>query len=263
MSSTPFLFRLARFARLLAHFARGLATLALRFHRYPEAERTAAIQQWSQQLLAIVHVESRFTGMPPSGGLIVMNHISWLDIFVLNAVAPSRFVAKSEIATWPLVGYLCTKSGTLYIERAKKTAARTTNRRIAESLAQGDRVALFPEGSTTYGDQLLRFHAALLQPAIAAGGSVHPVTLQYVDPEGRRTIAGSYVGEESLVDSVWRLLGARRVIARLQFGTPERAAGRHRRELADTLHAVINRSLASDEANPAPGIAAGLQAAPR
>lgn len=257
------MFRLARFARLLAHFARGLATLALRFDRYSEAERADAIQRWSRKLLAIVHVESQFIGAPPAGGLIVMNHISWLDIFVLNAVAPSRFVAKSEIAQWPLVGYLCTKSGTLYIERTRKTAARTTNRRIAESLERGDRVAIFPEGSTTYGDQLLRFHAALLQPAITIGGAVHPVTLQYVDPEGRRTIAGSYVGEESLVSSVWRLLGARRVIARLQFGSPEQASGRHRRELADALHATVSRTLASAEDRPAPGTAVGLRGALR
>lgn len=140
-----------------------------------------------------------------------------------------------------------------YIERTRKTAARKTNHLIPEALARGDHVAVFPEGTTTAGDRLLRFHAALLQPAIASGGSVHPASLQYFDAVGLRSDAVSYVGDESLIGSVWQLLGAQYVLARLQFDGAEAAAGRHRRVLADTLHATISRRLAFDAPTPAPG----------
>ena len=223
----------------------------------------SAIQQWSRKLLEIVRVQVDTVGLPPHGGLVVMNHISWLDVFVLNAVAPSRFVSKAEVARWPLVGYLVSRSGTLYIERTRKTAARKTNHLISEALAGGDRVAVFPEGTTTAGDRLLRFHAALLQPAIASGGCVHPASLQYLDAAGLRSDAVSYVGDESLVGSVWQLLGAQFVLARLQFDGAEAAAGRHRRELADTLHATISRRLEFDAPSPAPGTLGDPLAVPR
>ena len=124
-------------------------------------------------------------------------------------------------------------------------------------------MAVFPEGTTTAGDRLLRFHAALLQPAIVSGGSVHPASLQYLDAAGRRSGAVSYIGDESLVGSVWQLLGAEFVLARLQFDDAQAAAGRHRRELADALHATISRRLAFDAPPPAPGTLGDPPAAPR
>ncbi len=192
-----------------------------------------------------------------------MNHISWLDVFVLNALAPSRFVSKAEVARWPLVGYLCTKSGTLYIERTRQTAARRTNRLITEALARGERVAVFPEGTTTPGDRLLHFHAALLQPAIASAGKAYPATLRYLDPDGKRSPAVSYVGAETLIGSVWQLLGAPRVTARIDFGPGEPAAGRNRRELAATLRATISRHLNLETLHKEPGTRDDLRSGPR
>lgn len=235
--------RLARFAGLAAHFVSGLLILAARFHHYSRRRRLAEIRRWSRKFLRLAGVRLEHAGQTPSAGLIVMNHISWLDVIVLNALAPSRFVSKAEVARWPLVGYLCTKSGTLYIERSRKTAARRTNSLIAEALAQGERVAVFPEGTTTAGDRLLHFHAALLQPAIASAGIAYPAALHYLDPGGGRSRAVSYVGAETLIGSVWQLLGAKRVIARIEFGRAEPASGRYRRELASALHATISRQL--------------------
>ena len=240
-----------------------MSTLAFSFHKYTAAGRLAAIQHWSLGFLAIVRVRVEHSGELPERGLIVMNHISWLDVFVLNAVAPSRFVSKVEVARWPFVGYLCTKSGTLYIERTRKTAARRTNRMISDALEQGDRVAVFPEGTTTSGDRLLRFHAALLQPAIASAEIVHPVTLQYFDADGRRSKDVSYIGDETLVGSVWQLLGAESVLTRLRFGAGESTAGRHRRELADALHSTVSRRLDRGAAAQAPGTTDDRPAAPR
>lgn len=238
--------RLGRFVRLAAHFVGGLVTLAFRFQHFGDQRRLDEIRRWSRKFLLLSGVQLRRVGRPPSAGLIVMNHISWLDVIVLNSVAPSRFVSKAEVAHWPLVGYLCTKSGTLYIERNRKTAARRTNQLITDALARGERVAVFPEGTTTSGDHLLPFHAALLQPAIAGAGVTHPAALRYLDTRGERSRAVSYVGDETLIGSIWQLLGAKRVIARLEFGRAEPATGRNRRELAGALRATIIRHLDLD-----------------
>jgi 1-acyl-sn-glycerol-3-phosphate acyltransferase len=243
MAPASFSVRLVRFARLVLHFAQGLLTLAFRFERYSYQQRISAIQRWSADFLRIVGVSVEHTGELPPAGLLVLNHISWLDVIVVNALAPSRFVSKAEVARWPLVGYLCTKSGTLYIERSRKTAARKTNGSIARALADGERVAVFPEGTTTTGEALLHFHAALLQPVITSAGRAYPATLRYLDSAGGRSVAVSYVGDETLVGSVWQLLGANEVVARIEFGQPEPAAGRHRRELASALHATISQQL--------------------
>lgn len=211
-------------------------------------------------LLAILNVRIEHSGTPPEAGMIVMNHISWLDVIVLNSLAPSRFVAKAEVARWPLVGYLCTMGGTLYIERNRKAAARRTNEVIAGALLRGERVAVFPEGTTTVGDRVLRFHAALLQPAIATAGMVHPVSVQYFDSLLRRSADVSYVGDETLFDSVWKLLGAIYVVARVDFGAPHAAHGMHRRALADGLHQSISRALLDGTPNMEPETSARLQA---
>jgi 1-acyl-sn-glycerol-3-phosphate acyltransferase len=263
MAPTPQLQRFARFARLLAHFAQGLATLAFRFGRYSSVRRGAEIQRWSRGFLRIAGVRVEHSGVPPASGLVVMNHISWLDIIVLNSVAPSRFVSKSEVARWPLVGYLCTKSGTLYIDRSRKTAARRTNQLITDALVSGERVAVFPEGTTTVGDKLLHFHAALLQPAIASEGRVTPIALRYLDPQDRRSPAVSYVGDETLVGSVWQLVSAKRTTARLEFGAPELTAGRHRRELAEALRGTITRRLGLGNLDTPPGKHAGPRSSPQ
>jgi 1-acyl-sn-glycerol-3-phosphate acyltransferase len=243
MSSSSLFPRLAKLVRLVAHFASGLVILAIKFRRYSKSRRLEEIRRWSRKFLRLANVHLEHAGETPAAGLVVMNHISWLDVIVLNALAPSRFVSKAEVARWPFVGYLCTKSGTLYIERSRKTAARRTNRMIAEALADGERVAVFPEGTTTSGDRLLHFHAALLQPVIASAGIAHPAALRYLDSRGARSKAVSYVGAETLIASVWQLLGAERVIAKIEFGRAEAAARRGRRELAGALHATISRHL--------------------
>jgi 1-acyl-sn-glycerol-3-phosphate acyltransferase len=257
MASVSLLGRVARFAALATHFANGLLTLACGFPRYSDARKSAEILNWSRKFLRLTHVRVEHTGQVPKAGLIVMNHISWLDVVVLNALAPSRFVAKSEVAKWPFVGYLCTKSGTLYIERSRKTAARRTNQLITEALLRGERVAVFPEGTTSPGDTLLQFHAALLQPAIASGGLAYPASLRYLGTDGLRSNEVSY-GDESLLGSVWKLLDARCVTARVAFGSPEQATGRHRRELASALHAAISHGLTPDSRDRGPETDAGL-----
>ena len=243
---TPVIIRGVRLTRTVVHLFRGLATTAFVFPFAGHGARNRMIQRWSLRLLHILAVElerldpdAKF----PSRVVIVANHISWLDIFVLNATQPSRFIAKSDIKRWPLIGQLVGSVGTLFVDRTRRRDASRINAQIEHALEAGDVIALFPEGTTTYGRELLPFHGSLLQPVVAAGGHVLPVAIRYTHLDGSHSDAPSYVGEMSLVGSVRQLLRARRTRVRLHLGVPLPTAGRHRREVAAEAHDAIRTAL--------------------
>ena len=173
--------------------------------------------------------------------LVVLNHLSWLDILVVHAARHLRFVAKSNIRHWPLIGTLSTGGGTLYIERERRRDAMRLVHHMSEALRQGDLIAVFPEGTTGDGRDLLPFHANLLQAAISAGVPVQPAALRFADSASDdTTFAPSYVGDESLLDSVWRTLCAPPITAYLRFGDPQDSRGRERRAWAMALHTEVD-----------------------
>jgi len=138
--------------------------------------------------LRIVGLARTTRGTPSrAGGAIVANHASWLDIFVLNAGQPVTFVAKSEVAAWPGIGWLARATGTLFIRRDRH-AARDHIAAIRDRLIAGQRLVFFPEGTSTDGLRVLPFKttlfAAFLDPAMPADLTVQPVTLRYVAPDG-------------------------------------------------------------------------------
>lgn len=227
--------------RLTAHVIEGaLVTLCV----YPfitTATRGKLRQRWSRRLLRCLGVELQAQGAAvPPGSLIVANHVSWLDVFVINALVPSAFVAKAEVRRWPLIGWLAARNDTVFLQRGSRGHASIVNREIG-ALLQGERnVAVFPEGTTTDGTQVLHFHAALLQPAIETGRIVQPLAVSYRTPAGARCHAPVYDGDVSLGQSLARILAAPRIIARTDSVTPvPGAAGRRRRELAVQLHDAI------------------------
>ena len=243
---TPVIVRGVRLTRAVVHLFRGLATTAFVFPFAGHGSRNRMVQRWSHQLLRILAVELESADPDakfPQRVVIVANHISWLDIFVLNATQPSRFIAKSDIKRWPLIGLLVGSVGTLFVDRTRRRDAARINAQIEHALAAGDVIALFPEGTTTYGRELLPFHGSLLQPVIAAGGHVLPAAIRYTHLDGSHSDAPSYVGEMSLIGSVRQLLRARRTRVRLHFGVPLSTAGRHRREVATEAHAAIRAAL--------------------
>jgi 1-acyl-sn-glycerol-3-phosphate acyltransferase len=238
--------RLARLARLCAHLVRGLLIAGLRFPRLSQAARDAEKRRWSQKLLSILAVSVHETNDPPQLPrccMFVLNHISWLDIFVVDATFPATFVAKAEIRSWPVVGWLCTLVGTMYIERGKRAAARHARNAIAAELASGTLIAICPEGTTTFGDTLERFHAALFQPAIDAGATIQPVALRYVDASGRRTDAAGYVGDTSFVQSLWTILSTPHMTAEITYAGRFAAAGETRRAMAEKAERAIAGAL--------------------
>jgi len=243
---TPIAVRFLRLARLALHLLRGLAVAWLFYPRLSEAEKDARKRRWSKKLLAILSISLREKNVPkelPDRCMLVLNHISWLDIFVIDARFPATFIAKSEVRDWPVVGWLCTLVGTLYIERGSRTAARRANSAIAAELERGVLVAVCPEGMTTYGRSLERFHPALFQPALDAAATLQPIALRYLDSSGMHTDAAGYVGETSLLECVWTIVSTRRMIAELGLLAPISVRGQTRRSLAEKTEAAIADAL--------------------
>jgi 1-acyl-sn-glycerol-3-phosphate acyltransferase len=231
-----------RIARALAHALAGWFTIAFAFPRLSEAQQHARVQAWAHKLLRILGIELVVQGTPPLSGpvLLVANHISWLDILVMHAARHCRFIAKSEVHHWPLIGRLATGAGTLYIEREKRRDAMRVVHHMAERLRAGEVLAVFPEGTTTDGTRLLPFHGNLVQAAISAQAPVLPMALRYEDARtGAISLAPAYVDDDTLVGSVWRLLRAPPVRARVSFGDLQQPRGRDRRAWAHDLHAAV------------------------
>lgn len=194
----------------------GLFTVTFIFPRISYDRRDRIIARWSRWLLRACGIrlkEELAPGASPLGALhsqslIVANHISWLDIFLMLASTSAHFVAKSEIAAWPLVGRLVAGAGTLFIERGKRHAVHQLNERIESMLAAGRRIAVFPEGTTSDGLRLLQFHGNLLEPALRIGAPIIPVGIRYTDLQGRHSEAIDFTGDVSLGKSLTNVLGA-------------------------------------------------------
>jgi len=233
-----------RLLRVLIHLFRGLATCALVFPLIDEAGRRARIKAWSIRLVALCGVRVRILhhqgAQPAPRALMVANHVSWLDIFVINSLHPTRFVAKSDIRGWPLIGWLCEKTGTIFIARGKLRDVRRIYQGLVESLHAGEHVAFFPEGTTAPQGSLLPFHANLFEAAIEAEVPVQPYAVRYLDTLGRLHPAADFVGDMSFVESIFSVLKAGGMTAELRvlpvIATSEAS---HRRELADAARAAI------------------------
>lgn len=247
-----------RLARLTVHLLAGLATCALIFPWASRRLRDAATRRWSRKLLAIcnVRVEAAPGAAPLEHALFVANHISWLDIFVINSLYPCRFVAKAEIRAWPVLGWLAAAAGTVFIARGNRRELRHIFKGIVAVLAQGERVAFFPEGTVAQQGSVLPFHANLFEAAVDARVPVQPCALAYLDDAGNWHRGVDYTGDVSFVDSLMTILQGAPVRARLACLKPLEGAGAHRREVAQAAHDAIQAALAPAarpvEAEPLP-----------
>lgn len=231
-----------RLLRVLWQIVRGFWIIRRRFSRLEAAERQQHVQHWAAQMLGALGIELRREGPPLASGpvLLVANHISWLDILVLHAAGYCRFISKSDVRRWPLIGYMAHEAGTLFIERESRRDAHRMVYFMAERLQAGDVLAVFPEGTTSDGVVLKPFHANLIQAAILADVPVQPVALRFVDgSSGQISHAPRFVDEDTLVGSVLRTLAAQDVQAHVLIGPPEHHAGRDRRRWAQDLREQV------------------------
>jgi 1-acyl-sn-glycerol-3-phosphate acyltransferase len=184
-------------------------------------------------------------GLPPDGEpmLIVANHVSWLDVFALNAVCPARFVAKVETRDWPLAGTIARNFGAVFIRRESPRDAARVKDVVAGCLRRGERVAVFPEATTTDGTRLLRFRPAMFQAARDAGVRVQPVAIRYPAADGTANPAPAFVDDMTFVDSLRRLLREPSVDVELDFAAPIRSVDLERRDLAALARGAVAAAL--------------------
>ena len=239
---------LCRLVAVALHIVRGLYIVYLRLPHMSRLQRHAQVQQWSAELLRRCGVSLQVCGQlatPANGAglLLVANHISWLDIEALHAVCFCRFVAKSEVEQWPVVGTLANSAETIYLQRTSRRDTFRVLDGIAESLRSGDVVAVFPEGTTSDGRTLLPFYANLLQAPIDANAAVQPVALQFFDKAGRISLAPCYIGDDTLLASIWRTLRTQGLVVRVTFGTAQLPDGRTRQQLAQAMHDAVGQML--------------------
>jgi len=224
----------------------GLWVVAWVFPRLSNAQKSARISAWALDLLALAAIKFEFSGVPCQSGpmLLAANHISWLDIVLMLASSPCHFVAKSEIARWPLLGRLTRAAGTLFIARDSARDALRVVHHMADELRAGAVLAVFPEGTTSDGLRLLPFHANLFQAAISADAPVQAVALQFVDARsGQVSRTPCYIDDDSLIESVWRTLRAPPLLARVRFGAVQTCQQRSRRVWAQDVRLEIGMLL--------------------
>lgn len=227
------------------HLARGAATLAFAYPAVDHARRLSLKQRWSRKLIAVLGIECRFKGgSSRETTLIVANHSSWVDIFVINVLVPAAFVCKEDVRSWPLIGWFSTKTDSIYLRRGNRRAARGVAGEVRTALLSGLTVAAFPEGTTHEGAGVLPFHSALFQAAVDARCAVQPMALNYTDGKGVATTRVAYCGDTSFIASLWQICCSKDLRADLHVLPPIRAEGRRRQELAKEARGRIAASLA-------------------
>ncbi len=222
----------------------GLLTLVLIFPLAGQKVRLEFKRLWSGVLLILCGVRVSYSGEPLRHGptLWVINHVSWLDIFAINHVRPAVFIAKSEIRRWPLLGWLVAGADTIFIERASRHALQKVSRAVQDKFESGQVVGLFPEGTTSQGYDLLPFYANLFEPARRANVPIQPVALLFFHHNKRSDFA-AFVGDENLVQNLWKVLGATGVRIEVDFlapiWVPDGLPAPARAELGARAHQVL------------------------
>ncbi len=225
--------RIRRIAALAVHIALGVSLAALAFPFLVPTRRNRVIGWWARRLLRVLGVRLNAQPAPalPEGALLVCNHVSWLDIYLILATRRVHFVSKSEVRGWPVVGWLAHQTGTLFLERGRRADTARINADMHALMAQGRWVAIFPEGTTSDGRGLKRFLPSLLQPAVELGCPILPAALRYRTLDGGYSATPAYVDDISLWQSMLRIVSEPGLVADLRFASPLTPSG-HRRELA-------------------------------
>ena len=208
---------------------------------------------WCSMVCRILNVEVETVGTPSHETCLwVANHISWLDIIALGALHPLLFVAKEEVADWPVMGYLARRLGTLFVRRGDAEQTGSIAEKMTWQLRQGRQIMLFPEGTTTTGERVLRFHAKLFQPAQLAQVQVQAIGLEY---QGEAKTFAPFIGEDNFLPHLLQILDRDRVRLRVHYCQPL-PLGLHRDILAQTTRkqvvAALSPKLAADEGKVAP-----------
>jgi 1-acyl-sn-glycerol-3-phosphate acyltransferase len=236
-----FMFRALWFAaELLIYFA-AFCWLLLRHSGKPtQAARSRWLQWCSRRTLRVFAVQTEFTGPPPHTGLLVSNHLSYLDVLVLVSLMPAVFVSKSEVKNWPVFGWFARLAGTLFVDRTRRSDVTRMNSLIEKSLSTGNVLVLFPEGTSWNGSEVLPFKSSLLEPIVGAKFPLAVGHLRYALDDGDAANDICYWGDATFFPHLVNMMTKNHIHARVCFASiPHPAA--NRKELAQQLHAEISR----------------------
>jgi 1-acyl-sn-glycerol-3-phosphate acyltransferase len=194
------------YLKIFLHVLYGFFVVVAQFRFANQSQRDALLQNWSNNLLKILRVELELIGIDQhsnQGVLYVSNHISWLDIHVINAWQPMRFVAKKEVGEWPVFGWFAKQLNTLFIDRQMRGDSKNVSQKMSLALSQGDRVCIFPEGTSTDGHHVLPFKPNLFQAALEANAPCLPISITYINShDGKINIGPAFIGEMGLLESI-------------------------------------------------------------
>ena len=200
--------------------------------------RAAWLHRACRRHIKIYSCDYSSTGPVPKSGLLVSNHLSYLDILVIAAITPAIFVSKSEVRGWPVIGWLTALAGTVFIVRERRSHVGAVNQEIAAALNAGALVVVFPEGTSTNGEEVLPFRSPLLEPVTTGAHPIATGCLHYELDGGDARHEVCYWGDHTFFSHAVNLLGKRRVRATMRFGTFQRTTD-DRKKLAEELRAAV------------------------
>jgi 1-acyl-sn-glycerol-3-phosphate acyltransferase len=207
----------------------------------PASSRDRVARWFARWLLAGLGVRLRCDPVARlsdgTGTLIAANHVSWLDVIALLAVEPAGMLAKRETRQWPLIGGIADRIGTVYADRERLRELPGTVTELTGALRSGRSMVVFPEATTWCGTSSGRFRPAMFQAAVDAGAPVRPVTVRYRLADGRPTTLPAFVGDDTLVASLRRIIGASGLTVEVTPGATLEP-GMNRRALARAAEAV-------------------------
>ncbi len=241
--------QLQRGSRLVLKLLKGLLLIGCVFPHLRPSERDVLIESWCREVLDVLSIRLNLRGETPLGKvssvLFVANHVSWMDILVMNACRRVRFVAKAEVRQWPLVGWMAVRTGTIFFKRTSPRELARIKKSVANFLRRGDCIALFSEGATTDGTSVRAFHSGLLESALAAEALIWPVGISYRWLDGTLGTDTAVVGSQSLVVSIRNILAQPATLAQVSYTDPIESSAGDRHKLTAWCHQSIEQSLAS------------------
>ena len=243
---------LIKYLKLLRLMASAVWTLWFVFPRLDRDSKLREIQSWAQQTLAVmglkVHYEKAASAIPANNAplILVANHVSWLDVLVIQSLQPSIFIAKSEVRQWPLVGAMAQASGVVFVDRQSTRSTLKMVESVAVALSQGYCVAGFPEGTSSEGHEVSLFHANLFEAAVNHQIQVQPLALRYSDPvTGALCRRAAFVGDVGFLQSLHNIMSAPGIHAAVYIGEMLSPLGHSRRSLANLSHRSVRTQLAA------------------
>lgn len=241
---------LIKYLRLIWAFVRALLILWFEFPKFNREQKLQSIKNWSNDVLSLLNIDvyisrdESVTLAECMPRLIVSNHVSWIDVLIIQSLQPSIFVAKKEVRDWPLIGIIAKACGVIFVDRGSVQSAKNMVVDVSTALAHGYSVAAFPEGTSSHGYQVSLFHANLFEAAVHQQISVRPITLRYCNANTKSLCTdAAFVDDYGFLHSLHKIITLPSVTVEVHVGTALSSLGHSRRTLAHLSHRYVSSQL--------------------